>query len=76
MCVGMVSIVCFAVYVAHAGIAALMVRLRERMQALARGDVKSEIDGLDCKGGIGNMAAAVAVFRDNAIEQGRLTRQA
>jgi methyl-accepting chemotaxis protein len=76
MCVGLVAAVCFAIYVAHAGITAPMVRLRERMQTLASGDVKSEIDGLDRKDEIGNMAAAVAVFRDNAIERGRLSRQA
>lgn len=76
MCVGLAAAVCFAIYVAHAGITAPMVRLRERMQTLASGDVKSEIDGLDRKDEIGNMAAAVAVFRDNAIERGRLSRQA
>ncbi len=46
------------------------------MGRLASGDVSTEIPGTERKDEIGQMAAAVAVFRDNAIERGRLTRQA
>ena len=43
---------------------------------LAGGDVSAEIPGTARKDEIGQMAAAVAVFRDNIIERGRLAREA
>ncbi|OCI97727.1 hypothetical protein A6U86_33905 [Rhizobium sp. AC27/96] len=46
------------------------------MRKLAGGDVSSEILGKDRKDEIGQMAAAVAVFRDNMIERARLSREA
>ena len=46
------------------------------MGRLASGDVSTEIPGTERKDEIGQMAAAVAVFRDNAIERGRLAQQA
>jgi methyl-accepting chemotaxis protein len=61
---------------AQKGITAPMARLRERMASLAAGDVRSDIDGLVRKDEIGQMAEAVAVFRDNALERARLELQA
>ena len=46
------------------------------MARLASGDVSAEIPGQDRTDEIGQMAAAVAVFRDNAIERGRLENAA
>ncbi|WP_084366046.1 methyl-accepting chemotaxis protein [Rhizobium sp. RU36D] len=46
------------------------------MGKLARGDVSAEIPGTARTDEIGEMAAAVAVFRDNIIERGRLAREA
>ncbi|QLF71337.1 methyl-accepting chemotaxis protein [Peteryoungia desertarenae] len=46
------------------------------MGKLAGGDVSAEIPGTERKDEIGQMAAAVAVFRDNIIERGRLAREA
>ncbi len=46
------------------------------MGKLAGGDVSAEIPGTARKDEIGQMAAAVAVFRDNIIERGRLAREA
>ncbi|WP_421591787.1 methyl-accepting chemotaxis protein [Shinella sp. M27] len=46
------------------------------MQKLASGDVRTEIPGQERKDEIGQMAAAVAVFRDNAIERTRLENAA
>ena len=46
------------------------------MQKLASGDVRTEIPGQERKDEIGQMAAAVAVFRDNAIERNRLENAA
>ena len=64
------------IYVAQNGITAPLMRLHRRMTALADGDTASEIDGRDRRDEIGQMASAVAVFRDNAIERGRLEAQA
>ncbi len=46
--------------------------LTQAMSTLARGDTSAEIPGLDHKDEIGAMAAAVEVFRENAIERQRL----
>ena len=46
------------------------------MDKLASGDVTAEIPGQERKDEIGRMAAAVAVFRDNAIERTRLENAA
>ncbi len=46
------------------------------MAKLAAGDLKAEIPGQDRRDQIGSMAAAVAVFRDNAIERVRLEEEA
>ncbi|MBB6487955.1 methyl-accepting chemotaxis protein [Rhizobium lusitanum] len=64
------------IYVAQSGIAAPLMRLHRRMTALADGDTTNEIVGRDRRDEIGQMASAVAVFRDNAIERARLEAQA
>lgn len=46
------------------------------MRALAGGDTQAAIPFSDRKDEIGDMAAAVSVFRDNAIERADLERQA
>ncbi len=46
------------------------------MGRLASGDVSTEIPGTERRDEIGQMAAAVAVFRDNAIERSRLSEEA
>jgi methyl-accepting chemotaxis protein len=63
-------------YVAQAGIALPLSRLQRRMVVLAEGDSASEIGGLDRRDEIGHMAAAVAVFRDNAIARAQLEAKA
>ncbi|UHS56950.1 methyl-accepting chemotaxis protein [Agrobacterium vaccinii] len=65
-----------ALYVANVGITGPMARLRARMSSLAKGETAAEIDGIHRKDEIGQMAQAVAVFRDNAIERARLSQQA
>ncbi|MGY5777759.1 methyl-accepting chemotaxis protein [Rhizobium sp. LEGMi135b] len=64
------------VYAAQKGIAAPLMRLHQRMTMLAHGDTASEIDGQERRDEIGQMASAVAVFRDNAVERARLEAQA
>ncbi len=63
-------------YVAQKSIATPLMRLHRRMTTLASGDTASEIDGRERRDEIGQMAAAVAVFRDNAVERARLEAQA
>jgi methyl-accepting chemotaxis protein len=53
-----------------------VVRMTGMMSRLARGDVSEEIPAADRTDEIGRMAAAVAVFRDNAIERTRLENAA
>ncbi len=74
--IGIVAAIAFAMTIAHQGITAPMARLRERMASLAAGETSAAIDGQDRRDEIGQMASAVAVFRDNAIERVRLEQQA
>ncbi|KQS75563.1 chemotaxis protein [Rhizobium sp. Leaf384] len=46
------------------------------MEKLASGDLKTEIPGQERRDQIGSMAAAVAVFRDNALDRTRLEAEA
>jgi methyl-accepting chemotaxis protein len=50
-------------------IAAPLTRIADRMKALAEGDLSVEIDGQNRRDEVGGMAAAVAVFKTNAIER-------
>jgi methyl-accepting chemotaxis protein len=76
MLVGIALAIVIALTIAQKGITAPMARLRERMSSLAAGETRAEIDGLDRKDEIGQMAEAVAVFRDNALERLRLEQEA
>jgi methyl-accepting chemotaxis protein len=76
MLAGIVIAVVVAMTIAQKGVTAPMARLRERMASLAAGETASEIEGLDRKDEIGQMAEAVAVFRDNALERQRLEQEA
>ncbi len=74
--VGIFAAIAFAMTIAHKGITAPMAKLRERMASLAAGETQQDIDGLDRRDEIGQMATAVAVFRNNAIERLRIEQQA
>lgn len=65
-----------AIVVSGRGIASPIERLRARMSSLANGDVDEEIAGIGRRDEVGQMAAAVSVFRDNAIERIRLEQDA
>ncbi|QND45950.1 HAMP domain-containing protein (plasmid) [Rhizobium lusitanum] len=58
------------------GITAPIEKLRGRMASLAEGETETPVDGLERKDEVGQMAAAVAIFRDNAIERIRLEHDA
>ncbi|UDF31928.1 UNVERIFIED_ORG: methyl-accepting chemotaxis protein (plasmid) [Roseateles sp. XES5] len=50
--------------------------LRQRMLSLADGETEATVFGLGRKDEVGQMAAAVSVFRDNAVERIRLEEAA
>ena len=58
------------------GIANPIKLMTEVMQDLAKGDTSVEIPGTDRKDEIGEMAQAVQIFKDNAIERQRLEAEA
>ncbi|MBX5016571.1 methyl-accepting chemotaxis protein [Rhizobium lentis] len=64
------------VAVAQKGIAGPMTRLSLRMARLAEGDTDSEIAGLERRDEVGQMAQAVSIFRDNAIERRQIEARA
>lgn len=74
--VGIAAAIGIAMAIAHKGITAPMARLRGRMASLAAGETEAVVDGLDRKDEVGQMAEAVAVFRDNALERIRLEKEA
>ncbi|WP_434712003.1 methyl-accepting chemotaxis protein [Rhizobium sp. YTUHZ045] len=64
------------VAVAQKGIAGPMARLSLRMTRLAEGDTDSEIAGLERRDEVGQMAKAVSIFRNNAIERRQIEARA
>jgi len=58
------------------GITGPIENLRTRMLTLANGETQSEVAGLGRKDEVGEMAEAVAIFRDNALERIRLENEA
>ncbi len=73
-------IIAVMVYLAHVlsfiTIVKPIYRLSARMLSLSEGDNTAEIPGFNRKDAVGQMARAVAVFRDNALENARLSREA
>ncbi|MBY3485795.1 methyl-accepting chemotaxis protein [Rhizobium laguerreae] len=74
--IAVLAAVGFSVVVAQIGIAGPMMQLRRRMTRLAEGDTTSDVSGLDRGDEVGQMAKAVSVFRDNAIERARIEARA
>ncbi|WLD96331.1 HAMP domain-containing methyl-accepting chemotaxis protein [Agrobacterium leguminum] len=64
-----------SLFVAARGITTPIARLRERMASLAGGETEAEIDGTNRGDEVGQMAKAVQVFRENAIERLRLEQE-
>ena len=54
------------------GIAAPIARMTDAMRRLAGGDLSTEMPGVGRSDEIGGMAAAVQVFKDEALEKGKL----
>ncbi len=62
-------------YVMGSAITKPITAMTSTMQELASGHLDIDIPARDRKDEIGNMAAAVSVFRDNAIENNRLSEE-
>ncbi|GAK70024.1 putative methyl-accepting chemotaxis protein [Agrobacterium rubi TR3 = NBRC 13261] len=65
-----------ALFVSARGITGPIDRLRTRMVSLASGETQAEVDGLNRRDEVGQMAEAVAVFRNSALERIRLEQEA
>lgn len=65
-----------APFVSARGITSPIERLRLRMLSLARGEFDDVVSGADRKYEVGQMATAVSVFRENAIDRIRLEKEA
>ncbi|MDD1498696.1 HAMP domain-containing methyl-accepting chemotaxis protein [Agrobacterium sp. CNPSo 3708] len=70
------SAVAISLLVSSRGITGPIARLSTRMVSLAGGETREEIDGIGRKDEVGDMAQAVAVFRENALERIRLEQEA
>jgi methyl-accepting chemotaxis protein len=64
-----------ALIVAAKGITTPIANLRERMMTLAQGQTAAPVDGQDRRDEVGQMAQAVSIFRDNALEKIRLEQE-
>jgi methyl-accepting chemotaxis protein len=70
------ALIAGAVFIASRGIVGPINALRLRIGSLADGDTQSPITGLGRRDEVGQMAEAVAVFRDNAIAARRIEEDA
>ncbi|HBF32712.1 methyl-accepting chemotaxis protein [Rhizobium sp.] len=71
-----VIIVALTLYVVSKGITGPILSLRQRMTSLADGENQTEVPGLDRRDEVGEMARAVSIFRENALDRLRLERDA
>ncbi|MFT4162438.1 methyl-accepting chemotaxis protein [Shinella sp.] len=74
--VGVIAMVGVLALLLSALVVKPVLRMTGMMSKLARGDVSEQIPDADRTDEIGQMAAAVAVFRENIVERGRLAREA
>ena len=66
----------FSLWMSSAKIARPLARLGDLMSRLANGDVSVEIEGQNRKDEVGEMAAAVQVFKTSAVEKQQAEREA
>ena len=71
-----IAAISMTLFVSSRGITLPIARLNTRMSALAAGDTAQGIDGMGRRDEVGEMAAAVSVFRENALERIRLEQEA
>lgn len=73
--IAVIALTVFLTFVVGVSITRPIGRLVESMARLVRGDFDIELNGADDKDEIGEMTRAVAVFRDNAVENERLSNE-
>jgi methyl-accepting chemotaxis protein len=66
----------FSIWMSSSKIARPLARLADRMKALAQGNLTVEIEGQQRRDEVGEMAAAVQVFKVNAVERVRAEAEA
>ena len=66
----------FAMWMTTFKVARPLSRMVERMKTLAQGDLNVEIEGLGRRDEIGEMAAAVEVFKTNAVQRVQVEKEA
>jgi methyl-accepting chemotaxis protein len=71
-----IGAIALGIVIAQVGITSPMAKLRERMTRLADGETDSDVPGLDRNDEVGQMAGAVEVFRNSAIERVRIEAKA
>ncbi len=71
-----IGAIALGIVIAQVGITSPMAKLRERMTRLAEGETDTDVPGLDRRDEVGQMAEALDVFRNSAIERIRLETQA
>ncbi|APO73406.1 methyl-accepting chemotaxis protein [Rhizobium etli 8C-3] len=71
-----IGAIALGIVIAQAGITSPMAKLRERMTRLAEGETDSNVPGLERRDEVGQMAEALEVFRNSAIERIQLENQA
>ena len=76
MLIALGAVVGASMLVTTRGITTPIARLRERMSTLANGETAAEVPGLDRRDELGQMAKAVAVFRDNALAKIAIEKEA
>ena len=66
----------FALWLSSSKIAGPLARLGQRMAVLAKGDLTVQIEGQGRRDEVGDMAKAVQVFKENAVDRARLETEA
>jgi methyl-accepting chemotaxis protein len=66
----------FAIWMTTFKVARPLSRMVERMKRLAQGDLNVEIEGLGRRDEVGEMAAAVEVFKTNAVQRVQVEKEA
>lgn len=69
------ALLALAIFTSSRYLTTPVVRLRDRMIALAEGQTEADVPGVRRRDELGSMAKAVSVFRDNEVERERFTRE-
>jgi diguanylate cyclase (GGDEF)-like protein len=72
----MVALIAACMLGTNSWVVGAIVRMQHAMRKLAGGELDTAVPCLDRKDEIGEMAGAVQVFHDNAVERNRLNREA